>query len=396
MGTAIHGRRRYGTQQEQAGSSGNGETFQRFNYRQKDTPVRLRVKGAGRMVGTRHEQGRTLRGAQAIAGLYSILFFFLISSGYYLLFQQNLLLALGAALLFSLLAWWLAKFIGSSRSGIRGHLPLFILLLLISAVGVFNSLMLNLEGRRIFVEAIDRAHDQFERLSNRAAIELSRGGSGSPLAHLQRVDDLKAALFSEIRNPLNCGQGPEARKIVGNLREELPEFRALSNGRPDCTQNTRVVEDYERRINELAAGAPWNNQVVAGVAAAASQAKRELDQLLQIASDSYGPRLLSEVAPQLEAKGGQYRDLVERLPAGDARAGLPPRLDLRGVESLGEWSQLINLLLDRVDKPTTYFYLLLAGFADWMMVHLFGLVSVNRTRRSDPDIGANSVGRGFA
>lgn len=155
------------------------------------------------------------------------------------MFQQNLLLALGAALLFPLLAWWLAKFIGSSRTGIRGNLPLFILLLLVSAVGVFNSLMLNLEGRRIFIEAIERAHDQFDRLGGRAVGELQRGGSSSPAAHIARVQNLKEALFSEIRNPLNCGQGPQARAILENLREELPQFRALSNRRPTVPRMPR-------------------------------------------------------------------------------------------------------------------------------------------------------------
>lgn len=157
-----------------------------------------------------------------------------------------------------------------------------------------------------------------------------------------------------------------------------------------------MIDAYDRRIDELVQRASWNNVALGAVLTGADQAKRELDTLGQTAANSYGPRLLGEVAPQLEAKSGLYRDLVERLPAGDARTGVPPRLDLRGVESLGEWSQLINLLLDRLDKPTTYVYLLLAGFADWMMVHLFSLVTANRSRRFDPDLSAASVGRGFA
>lgn len=213
-----------------------------------------------RMSYASNERRSTFRGAQVIAFLYSILFFSLIASGYYLLFQDNVFLAITASVLFSLMAWWSARQIGLSKGGIRAHIPLFILLLLISAVGVFNSLMLNLEGRRIFVETIEDSQSRFDQVSKRAATELAKGGTSSPLARMQRVESLKAALFSEIRNPLNCGQGPEARKILASLGEELADFRPLSNPRVDCSQNVKVIEDYERKIGELVERAPWSNQ----------------------------------------------------------------------------------------------------------------------------------------
>ena len=349
------------------------------------------------MVGSsKVERTAALRGAQVIALLYSILFFFLISSGYFLLFQKNLLLALAASILFPCLAWWLAKFIGSTAGGIKANLPLFILLLLISAVGVFNSLMLNLEGRRIFVETIDDSYDRFDKLKLRALGELQKGGSNSTMAHIQRVEGLKAALFSEIRNPLNCGQGPEARKIVADLRQELPEFRPLSERGVDCSQNAKVLDDYETKINEAVERAPWSNNSLLKVVTDAEAAKKDLDNLNKEASESFAPRLLKQVAPELEAKNSQYKDLFDRLPTGDdASTGLPARLDLKSIESLGEWSQLVYLLFNRFDKPTTYVYLLLAGFADWMMVHLFSLVRQSKPRRSDGDYAVSDIGRGF-
>ena len=347
------------------------------------------------MADSKVERGAAQRGSQVIALLYSILFVFLIASGYYLLFQRNLLLAITASLLFACLAWWLARFIGNSRAGIRGHVPLFALLLLISAVGVFNSLMLNLEGRRIFIETIDDSYDRFDKLKLQAGRELSKGGSTSPLAHIQRVDGLKAALFSEIRNPLNCGQGPEARKIVSDLRAELPEFRPLSEKGIDCSQNARVIDDYDRRISDAVQRAPWNNQLLIRVVTDSAAAQTDLDGMRKTAEASFAVRLLQEVEPQLEVKNSQYRDLRQRLPTEEAATGLPVRLNLQQVESLGEWSQLVYLLINRWDKPTTYIYLALAGFADWMMVHLFSLVRTNRRRRPDGDAGGTEMARAF-
>lgn len=349
------------------------------------------------MAGGRAEQNAALRGAQIITLLYSFLFFYLIASGYYLLFQKSLIVALCAAVLFASLAWWLARYIGSSATGIRGHIPLFILLLMISGMGVFNSLMLNLEGRRIFTETIDESIDRFDGLSARAAAELAKGGSSSPMAHMQRVDSLKAALFSEIRNPLNCGQGPEARRILASLQEELPDFRPLSNPRVDCSQNAKIIEDYEQRISELVDRAPWSNAALRGVMTDSVAAKRELDGLSRVANESFAPRLLQEVLPQLQTKNVLYRELHERLPSvTQGQDPLERRLDLRSVESLGEWSQLIYLLFSRFDTPTTYVYLFVAGFADWIMIYLFSLIRQNRGRRREASPLGTGIGRGFA
>jgi len=343
---------------------------------------------------SRHERDARLRGAQMIALLYSVIFIALIFVGYYLLFQENILVAVLAGTILAMLAWGIARFIGMSEGGIREHIPEFILLLIISAFGVFNSLMLNLEGRPIFLEAIDNARDQFDAVGTRARTELGRGGTDSPLAHMRRVENLKAALFSEIRNPLNCGQGPEARKILASLREELPDFRELSNPRVDCAQNAKVIEDYDARISQLVERAPWGNQVLMGVVEDTEASKKKMDKLAGLTGESFAAGLLTEVKPQLELEAARYRELYDRLPP-DSEAGLSSRLDLRSVESLGEWSQAINLLFDRWNKLTTWFYIALAVFADWMMIRLFARVRANRGRRSEAKGLGAPVGRGW-
>lgn len=128
----------------------------------------------------------------------------------------------------------------------------------------------------------------------------------------------------------------------------------------------------------------------------AEQSKRTLDSLAKTSSESFAPHLLGEVSPQLELLNSRYRELVDRLPADDATSGLPKRLDLQSVESLGEWSQLVYLILNRWDKPTTYVYLILAGFADWMMIYLFSMVRLSRIRSGDGDFSGSGFGRGFA
>ena len=50
-------------------------------------------------------------------------------------------------------------------------------------------------------------------------------------------------------------------------------------------------------------------------------------------------------------------------------------LNITDARSLGEWSQLINLILDRLDKPSTYVYFGLSVFFDWILIYLFARLS---------------------
>lgn len=330
----------------------------------------------------RSDQSQQFRTSQIIAGLYSVVFVGTIWFGYYLLFQKNILTAFLLATVLGAIAWLLARFIGSHENGIRRFLPLFILLLIISAVGVFNSLMLNLEGRRIFSETIDAASDRFIALDRAASKRLSEQGVGK---HIDNVRDLESALIREINNPLNCGQGPEARRLVNALRNELPGFVALSSTGVDCSKNEQVVADYKSRIAELVESAPWNDMLLQSVRRDSASAVSQMQKLGTRTGTLMAPGLLSKIAPELVVLDTTYRQNRDRLSRGDVDvSALPNQLDLTAVNSLGEWSQLLNLIIDRLDKISTYLYLVLAVLFDWMMVYLFNLVRQNKPRRGAP------------
>jgi hypothetical protein len=326
------------------------------------------------------EQIRKHRNAQIIAALYSILFVVVIGSGYYLLFSKNPFFAALIATVMATIAWFLARLVGNEENGIRRYAPLFVLLLLISAVGVFNSLMLNLEGRRIFAEAISDSVDQYTALQTAAVRARTDRGIG---AKIERVAQLQDALIREINNPLNCGQGPEARRLIGALQQELPGFTPLSSPGVDCSKNEQVISDYRERIADLVQGAQWNSPDLGAVLVGSERAKLKLQELSRSSSTMLPPSLLGQIAPELETLDVAYRADRERLARqGVDVSNVPSRLPLSEVESLGEWSQLLNLMIDRLDKLSTYIYIALAFFFDWMMVYLFGLIRSSRPRRS--------------
>ena len=328
----------------------------------------------------RLERQRAHRTAQMIAGLYSVIFCGTIWFGYYLLFQKNIFAAVVLATVFAATAWSLARYIGGEPNGIRRFAPLFAMLLVISAVGVFNSLMLNLEGRRIFAETIEDSIDHFTLLESAAAGEIARRGIA---AHIEQVNNLESALTREINNPLNCGQGPVAARIIEQLKQELPGFQPLSSTGVNCSKNDKVVADYQSRIAELVDNAPWNNPDLVAVREDAGSEKTQLEKLESSTQGMFAPGLLRVAAPQLEGADVRYREDREKLARqGSDVSPISPKLNLDQINSLGERSQLLNLIIDRLNKVSTYVYLALAVFFDWMMVYLFGLVRLNRGRRS--------------
>ena len=336
---------------------------------------------------------RQLNTITLIVFAFSLLFFAVLANGYYILFvKDSAILAALIGLLLASIAWGLGKFIGSSESGIRGHLPMFILMLMLSAVGVFNSLMMNLEGKRIFQEAIDNASLSFKELPILAKKAMRDNAIEEKIA---RVDTLLNSLEQEIRNPRNCGEGPEARRILNEIRIELPGFRKLSGTNLNCNENEILVNQLVIMYREQASKELFNSkllvdanygELVQSRNSIIETEKRAQNQLGQIRTEVNGGAnssfLLKNTRPKLEGLAAEYQSLATDLikySRGDISANVRPSLDISAVRNLGEWSQIINLLLSRLDKPSTYVYLFMAFFADWILIYLFQQLRAQRS-----------------
>lgn len=329
-----------------------------------------------------HDSVRQLRNLQWVVLAFSCLFVFVIWNGYYNLFvNRGVVLAIFGGFLLAALAWGLGKFIGSSEKGLKGHAPLFICMLTLSAVGVFNSLMINLEGRRIFQEAIDSALHGLPELHQVAGAALQDPATEGKR---ERIANLRLGLKQEIENEFNCGAGPAARKIMEDVRVELPGFTVLS-GAPvgNCEESRRAASMYLDQIDNLEKQYLEKHGYYTRMAErdkmlkAITQLKTEL-QKLQKEVDS-GANLLTVARPRMEELATDYQSFALILSAFPEGKTLNTSLDISSVRNLGEWSQAISLIFSRLDKLQTYVYIFLAGFADWLLVHLFGLLRQLRT-----------------
>lgn len=317
--------------------------------------------------------------------LYSLLFLPLLGYGWYVILGDLLPpvpAALGAIVV-AALAWTLARIVGGSEGGIAGNKAVFAALLIVSAVGVFNTLMIRLEGRAIFTEAIDQAIARYGALPRLAQASLTDADAA---ALRRRVDALRTQLAQEIRNPRNCGEGPEAAKLLARLKAELPDLVRYSGRAGDCSNNGELIRMYDAQVDTLlhASDAFVRGRVRVREALqqrVETEAAREISRLAGLRRDvDAGASLLGRVRPALEDSAATYQGLASALAQQAPRGAgtLATELDLRTVRHLGEWGHLLPLLIARLDRPQTWVYLGLAAFLDWLLVHLFARLAAHR------------------
>jgi len=314
---------------------------------------------------------------QVLLLVFSLIFFFVIAYGYFSLFlKSGVFLALVAASIGGLFAWYLARVIGSSPGGWRKHWYLFIPLVAVSSAGVYSSFMLYLEGSQVIADAANDSIAQFGTLQKTAESSLAESGA---TAKMNKVRSEADALFSEIRNPVNCGQGPEAQRLILDLQADLPGFKPLSNPVRNCLKNEDVIADYRGRIAELISRATWNNPDLHEVIASSSKSSVALDQLRSAATTNYSAMALKRTLNSFEEQDSIYRDLRFKLSRYTDVKSLDAGLHISQVQSLGNAFKLLTLIIERADQASTWVYLFIAFGFDALMVCLFELASSNRT-----------------
>src|SRR5665213_112736 len=97
--------------------------------------------------GREKHEATQLRVFQIILLLFSTVFLAILFGGWITLFTSlGTFTAPILAIALALLAWFLGRWVGMSEGGMKQSAPMFAMLLLLSAAGVFNFMMVTLEA----------------------------------------------------------------------------------------------------------------------------------------------------------------------------------------------------------------------------------------------------------
>jgi hypothetical protein len=105
-------------------------------------------------------------------------------------------------------------------------------------------------------------------------------------------------------------------------------------------------------------------------------AQDQLNKLKADVNNGDNGNILIHARNNLEDVASKYQVIAQKVSAISNDPKIPQRsLDLNSVRNLGEWSQIINLIISRKNELSTYVYLSLALFFDWILIYLFASLS---------------------
>jgi hypothetical protein len=309
---------------------------------------------------------------------------------------------------------FLARMIGALRSvaGLQkasfSWVVYFIPLFAISALGTLNTMFYFGESRIILLETVDQAHDALEKLASRSKTVLV---TPAFTAKQDQAYGLLQSVFDEINNPNNCGEGPVARANMAQLQKLLPDFKALSAGARDCSKSAEISKLYKNQVDKLlAATSEYQTEKVAQTRVLSEKINNTVTQqqaLLQKAKSgldisaltggtsnaadrrsastagekttaapndnkSLGGRAAIEAS--IESAATAMRSLKADLSAfkgPTSVADLPDTKELQTIRGLGSLSQVIPSLLARLDRASTYYYILAAVLMDLILIAFY-------------------------
>jgi hypothetical protein len=328
-----------------------------------------------------------------------ILFAFIVGRGWQGLAAQfgsivSVIAGLFMAVVAIVLAWSIATDWVANPKERMTRYAFFFVLLNISALGTVNAMFLTFQASNLFREESQVATQSVSKLNEFGATYLEGRAELRSYDRLTaQVKTLQTKLIDEIRNPQNCGQGPVALGYANELKA-LIDFQ-VNSGIPDCKKSNEVIERYEVTIPRLLANS-----------ATYRLAKNDIDLREKLNVFEKESRAdLSEinasaasVAPKvLEMKALFFR-VAERYSAMRSELGarkqlskdVPEKIDTSAISALGDIGQIWPFLLSRLDKWTTYVYLLLAIFLEATLVLAFRRVIIGNPRRKH--VGGTNAG----
>jgi hypothetical protein len=266
----------------------------------------------------------------------------------------------------------------------------FCVLILLSALGSINTMLVNFEGLTIVRQEIDSAREAFTQLKTRSPALL-------PVDEFDRfensVKEKWSSLKAEIENPQRCGQGPEAQRRIIELQGVLPAFRPLSAG--GCTNIPAVIATYEQQLKKLILASPEYlaaSQRLSLREKIIANSDKVLKSLEDVRKSLQGVADIGSAKDALYDAAEEYASLKQTLDSSAGRAAqtLPSRIDTASVEALGNIGQVVHFLISRWDRPTTYVYFFIAILIDYVLVLAFQRVLSSRNDPRAVGVGART------
>ncbi len=274
-----------------------------------------------------------------------------------------------------------------------------LILLLTSGYGVLAACMLLLEGPTILRESIATTREALLRIQAESAAILARPEVD---ALASRVRSLAKNLDTEIRNPVACGIGPGARRAIDGIKAVLPGVEILTGtGRGlDCKDRATVeavARAYGSMIDkalgeylaqpsrQMAERASLSREIRLTVDQEVARLNEKEKALIGVNNFLFDQTLFEAIVPTITQANAEYIKLYNKLSGFSnlEKFKLKSYLANNAYESVTSLVQLVNVLIERSNRPTTYIYIMVPFAIDFLAVFLVvNAVRVDREREA--------------
>lgn len=247
----------------------------------------------------------------------------------------------------------------------------FFVLLLISALGTMNTMFMQTQQSGVLGDVISKTRNHLQQLKFTVEEKLATRAYDKQRADIaQMFKDFE----KELRNPANCGFGAQANQRFHELQTELPKLKPLALGSGACGNIEALIAAYKDTVYQL------RDDIADPETKKRFQQRNEfISQLQKTIAEIEDMKVknlsLSKAAamPALIAAWNTYAAILsESELIARSSFGLPSEIVDTNVQGMGSITQIIPLLISRLDNPLTYMIIAAAVLFDILLIEFFG------------------------
>lgn len=246
----------------------------------------------------------------------------------------------------------------------------FAVLLLISAMGTMNSLLMVFLQDSLLTDAVTNTVHNLQQLQAKVDEKLSTPEYDKKRA---KIDHLFDNFEKELSNPANCGFGAESNLRFRELQAELPDLKPLKLGSGSCRNVGALINTYRDAVSRQKEDLPDSD-----TKQRFQKRISMLETIKQAISDVEKSRIetpklnIDVVGPKLDTAWTTYQNTLgeAQLLAGTS-FGLPTAINDPSIKGMGGILEVLPMLAKQWTNPAAYLIFLFAVLFDVLLIEFF-------------------------
>jgi len=257
----------------------------------------------------------------------------------------------------------------------------FAVLLIISSLGTMNTMFMQTQQTSVLGDVISKTRTHIQKLKFKIEENLTTVAYDKQRAE---IDQLFANFEKELRNPANCGFGAQSNQRFRELQQVLPNLKPLALGGGACQNVDALITAYKDTVDKLKDDLPDPNTKKR------YQQRNSFINNLQKTIDTIENLKVQNTnldkgttMPVLTSAWNTYAQTLQEAELITGKTfDLPAEIIDKNAQGMGNITQILPLLISKLDELVTYLIIFAAVMFDVLLIEFF-------SRHLHSNLGAN-------